>query len=237
MRRHRFTVKRQPGPPPKNSWARRTKPGFTFSNLVFPESALQQITRINQNITNINNEITRIEERVTYLGEFAGDPPFTEAGQWGFDTIAGTFKFWNGSTIGILGGTYLKLRSIPAEALGRPNVNPPTVVDQDNMTLYSFTLNTDRITWKFPYPSDCATGGLQFSPVWTNDNGVDDIGTNVRWELRYQVGSEGSVISGSHANSPKRVTDTYASASGTVEHHTPWMTIAESDSGGTWTSY
>jgi len=43
---------------------------------------------------------------------------------------------------------------------------------------------------------------------------------------------EGDVISGSHTNSPKTVEDTYASASGWVEHHTANMEIAEADFSG-----
>ena len=38
--------------------------------------------------------------------------------------------------------------------------------------------------------------------------------------------------SGSHANSPKSVEDTYDSDLGWVEHHTEYMTIAEADFSG-----
>lgn len=129
----------------------------------------------------------------------------------------------------VIGGTYTKLLNLPADEFGRPNVNPPTVVDQDNLTLYRFTLNTDRLTAKLPPPSDYANGPLEFNVVWTNDGGVDDNGRNVRWQIQYQVGSEGDVISGNHANSPKQVDDIYASALGWVEHHSNFMQIAGID--------
>jgi len=125
--------------------------------------------------------------------------------------------------------TYLDISSIAAEAFGRPNLNPPNIVDIDNVTLYSFTLNVDRMTIKTPIPSDHDFGPLGFSPVWTNDGDTDDNGRNVRWQLDYQVASEGSVISGSHANSPKTSNDTYTSALGWVEHHAPYAEIAEAD--------
>ena len=129
-------------------------------------------------------------------------------------------------------GTFIKTVSISAEEFGRPNINPPDIVDQDNLTLYSFTLDTDRVTYKLPIPSDYAGGNIYFSTIWTNDGGVDDNGLAAKWQLDYQVGGEGDVISGSHANSPKSTEDTYDSDSGWVEHHTGNMTIAAADFSG-----
>ena len=65
--------------------------------------------------------------------------------------------------------TVVKTVPMGADEFGRPNTNPPTVVDQDNLTLYSFTLNTDKLTIKFPVPWDYASGDLTFSVIWTND--------------------------------------------------------------------
>jgi len=131
-----------------------------------------------------------------------------------------------------LKGTFSKTVSIPAEEFGLPNTNPPGIVDQDNLTLYKFTLDTDQVTFKLPVPGDYAGGNIDFSIIWTNDGGVDDNGKAAKWQLDYQVGGEGDVISGSHANSPKNTEDTYASASGWVEHHTGIMTIAVADFSG-----
>ncbi|GAI37119.1 unnamed protein product, partial [marine sediment metagenome] len=129
----------------------------------------------------------------------------------------------------IVGEVYSKLISMPAEALGRPNTDPPTVVDHDNLTLYSFTVNTDRITLKLPPPADYAGGPLGFNVVWTNDGGVDDLNRRVRWELNYQAVSEDEVISGNHVNSPKLIDGLYDLSIGWVEQHTGFMEIAEAD--------
>ena len=129
-------------------------------------------------------------------------------------------------------GTFSKKVSIPAEEFGKPNTNPPGIVDQDNLTLYNFTLDTDQVTYKFPVPNDYAGGPIDFSILWTNDGGVDDNGLAAKWQLDYQVGGEGDVISGSHANSPKSTEDTYDSDLGWVEHHTSNMIIAAADFAG-----
>lgn len=129
-------------------------------------------------------------------------------------------------------GTYEKTISLGADEFGRPNLNPPTVVDQDNLTLYAFTVDTDKMTLKLPIPSDYYGGDIKFFLIWTNDGGVDDQNTFAKWQLDYQVGAEGDVISGSHANSPKSIEDEYLSASGFVEYHTGYMTIAAADFAG-----
>lgn len=123
----------------------------------------------------------------------------------------------------------LKTRSIPADQFGRPNTNPPTVVDQDNLTLYSFTLNTDRITFKFPVPFDYDSGSITFLIIWTNDGGTDDLNKYVRWQLDYQTAAEGDVLAGNHVNSPKNVNDQYPSATGWIEVHTNEMEIGADD--------
>jgi len=133
---------------------------------------------------------------------------------------------------GNVGATYTKTESIPADAMGRGAANNPTVVDINNVTVYEFTINTDFLTYKLPVPSDYASGGLKFNAVWTNDGGVDDLNKNVRAQFDYQIGAEGDAVSGSHANSPKNVNDTYTSALGWIEHHSDYVTIAESDFSG-----
>jgi hypothetical protein len=127
------------------------------------------------------------------------------------------------------GAAYTKTENIPADELGKPAANNPTVVDQANLTLYSFTVNTDFMTYKLTVPSDYASGGLKFNVVWTNDGGVDDLNKNVRAQFDYQIGAEGDSVDGSHANSPKNVNDSYTSAAGWIEHHSDYVTIAESD--------
>jgi len=169
--------------------------------------------------------------RTQYLGSLVADPAVGElvSGNWWYNSSDREFKFFNGEIISLFGGTYSKTVYVPGEAFGRPNTNPPNVVDQDNLTLYSFTLNTDDMTFKLKIPSDYYSGGFTLYLVWTNDGGTDDNGKNVKWQLNYQVGGEGDVIAGSHVNSPKTAEDTYTSALGWVEHHTPTANIAEAD--------
>lgn len=130
---------------------------------------------------------------------------------------------------GSTGPTYTRTIAIPADKFGKPAANNPTVVDQANVTLYEFTLNRDFMTYKLPVPSDYASGGLKLKVVWTNDGGVDDNTKNVKAQFDYQTAAEGDSINGSHANSPKTVEDTYSSNSGWIEHHSNYVTIAETD--------
>jgi len=131
--------------------------------------------------------------------------------------------------VGNAGATYTKTEDVAADELGIPVANNPTVVDQANLTLYAFTVNTDFMTYKLPRPSDYASGGLKLNVVWTNDGDTDDLNKNVRAQFDYQTASEGDSVDGSHANSPKNVNDTYTSASGWIEHHSDYVTIAEAD--------
>ena len=134
--------------------------------------------------------------------------------------------------VALTDATEVKTIPMDPDAFGRPNTNPPIIVDKDNLTLYAFTLNTDSLTVKMPIPWDYASGDIIFNVIWTNDDGVDDNGKFAKWQLDYQVGAVGNVISGSHANSPKSVEDAYSSDLGTVEEHTGNMTIAAADFAG-----
>jgi hypothetical protein len=131
--------------------------------------------------------------------------------------------------IGSIGPTYTKTAPISADELGKPAANNPEVVDLNNVTLYSFTVDTDFLTFKFPVPTDYASGGLKFQVVWTNDGGTDDQNKNIRVQFDYQVSSEGEIISGSHGNSPKNVNDAYTSATGWIDCRTDYVTIEDGD--------
>jgi len=125
-----------------------------------------------------------------------------------------------------------KTVSLPADEFGRPNTNPPDIVEIDNVILYEFSLNTDKMMFKFPVPSDYHEGDFTFFVVWTNDGDTDDNGKDAKWRLDYQTSTMGDPINGSHANSPKEINDTYTSDTGWIEHHTGIMTIAAADFAG-----
>jgi len=167
-----------------------------------------------------------------FLGVLPYDPNSPNAGNWWYNSSEETFKFYNGELISLFGDTFTKTVYTRAEEFGRPNANPPSIVDQDNLTLYSFTLNTDKLTIKIRIPEEYHDGAILFFVVWTNDGGTDDNGRTVKWQFDYQVGEEGDVISGSHTHSPKSVEDTYTSNSGWVEHHTDTVSIDGADFSG-----
>jgi len=147
----------------------------------------------------------------------------------GVATTATQIKFSPRLVTVVGGGTYTKRLSIGADAFGKPAANVPTVVDQDNITLYAFTVNTDLMTYKMPVPADYASGDLLITAIWTNDGGVDDLNKNVRAQMDYQISAEGEIVSGSHANSPKNVNDAYTSNAGFIDCRTGAMTIAAAD--------
>ena len=139
--------------------------------------------------------------------------------------------------VGSTGPTYVKTIAIQAEKMGKGAADNPTVIDQDNVTLYSFTLNTDFLTYKLPIPSDYATGDLGVNVVWTNGGGGGDSGKNVKAWFVYQIAAEGDPVDGNHPNSPMTVEDTYTSAAGWIEHHSDYATIDEADFAGKFCVY
>lgn len=131
-----------------------------------------------------------------------------------------------------IGGTHSVTISLDSDNFGRPNVNPPTLVTQDNIQLWKFTLDTDQMFHKFPLPHDYAGGDVTFSVIWTNDGGTDDDGLAVKWQLDYQISATGDPVSGSHANSPESIEDTYIGSTGWVDHLSGVMTITAADLSG-----
>lgn len=55
---------------------------------------------------------------------------------------------------------------------------------------------------------------------------------DVKVQIDYQTYAEGDPLSGSHANSPKSIEDTYTSDSGWIFHVTGVMTIVAADFAG-----
>ncbi len=128
--------------------------------------------------------------------------------------------------------SFTEKKHLNAAALGRPNVDPPNIVIQDNVELLAFTVDTDRVFYDWDVPTEYDGGDLQIQAEWTNDGGVDDNGLDVKVQIDYQTYGEGDSLAGSHANSPKSIEDTYTSASGWIFHITGSMTIAAADFAG-----
>lgn len=128
--------------------------------------------------------------------------------------------------------TRLEKVHLNAAELGRPNVNPPDIVIQDNIELLAFTVGTDRVFYDWDIPEDYDSGDIILQAEWTNDGGVDDNGLDIKVQIDYQTYAEGDPVSGNNANSPKSIEDTYTSASGWIFHVTGSMTIATTDFAG-----
>lgn len=128
-----------------------------------------------------------------------------------------------------LQGSHTQYYQIRCDEFGRPNTNPPDLVEKDNVLLYSYSVDTDKAFYKLPVPGDYVSGDLTFTFYWTNDGGVDDNGKAVKWQLDYQITAEGEVVSGSYADSPESIEDAYTSSSGWIEHISGAITIEDED--------
>jgi len=147
--------------------------------------------------------------------------------------MAATFLDGKSRTfVALTDATRTEKQHLNAAALGKPNVNPPTIVIQDNIELLAFTVGTDRVFYDWDVPEDYDSGDLTIQAEWTNDGGVDDNGLDVKVQIDYQTYAAGDPLSGSHANSPKSIEDTYTSDSGWIFHVTGSMTIAAADFAG-----
>ncbi len=122
---------------------------------------------------------------------------------------------------------------IQAGAFGRPNTNPPDIVTVDNALLLEFDVDTDIVHYKWEVSEHYVVGtDLAINFHWTNDTGVDDNGKNVKIQLEYLAVTDGDVLSGSHANSPRHIDDAYTSDLGSVFHTTGDITIPAADFAG-----
>lgn len=131
---------------------------------------------------------------------------------------------------GLSGPTYTKHIHVGIGVVKVPAAGAPDVVVQDNTVMLKFNQNgTEDAYLSWEVPTDYAEGDLSVYLHWTNDGGVGDNGNNVRWQLNYQSMEDDLVVSGSHANSPKTINDTYTSAAGWIMHTTPMTTIAAAD--------
>lgn len=134
--------------------------------------------------------------------------------------------------VALTDATRTEIIHLTAAALGLPNTNPPSIVQQDNTELLAFAVGTEQIYYGWEVPEDYAGGDLIVNAHWTNDGGVDDNGLDVKVQIDYQTYDDGDSVAGNHANSPKSIEDTYTSATGWLMHTTGGMTIAAADFAG-----
>ena len=144
------------------------------------------------------------------------------------DAHGSDFMLFAPTWIKELGVTKVEHEHLSTGLLGKKNLGPPDIVIQDNTKMLAFTVDTDDFFYSWEVPLDYAGGGLGVVIHWTNDGGADDNGKNVKFQLNYQTFGENSdSIAGSHANSPKTVSDAYTSDVGWVSHTSPTMTIVD----------
>lgn len=125
------------------------------------------------------------------------------------------------------------IEHVQAGKFGRPNTNPPDVVTVDNSLLLEFDVNTDITHYKWEISDHYVPGtDLTLMFHWTNDGGVDDNTKNIKIQIAYKPVTDGDVISGSHANSPRHIDDAYTSDLGSVFHTTGSITIPAADFAG-----
>ncbi len=122
---------------------------------------------------------------------------------------------------------------VQAGKFGRPNVNPPDIVTVDNSLMLEFDVGTDIAHYKWEFSEHYVPGtDLELFFHWTNDGDTDDLDKKVKIQVEYLPVSDGDVVSGSHANSPRHIDDTYTSALGSVFHTTGAITIPAADFAG-----
>ncbi len=144
-----------------------------------------------------------------------------------------TFMLFSPAWIKQVDETRSHTEHVQAGKFGRPNTNPPDIVTVDNSLLLEFDVNTDRVFYKWEVSEHYVSGTpLDLFFHWTNDGGTDDNTKNVKIQVDYLPVSDGEVLSGSHANSPRHIDDAYTSASGSVFHTTDAITIPAADFAG-----
>ena len=133
---------------------------------------------------------------------------------------------WAASTYGVESTTVVE--NIDVSALGKNVTNPPAEDFIDNVFVLKFTVGTDKVHKNMVKPvTYTGTDGLKFSCVWTNDGGVDDNDKDVKGQITYKTTSSGDAVSGTTGTIS--IEDTYASALGSIEHTSGYMTIPDAD--------
>jgi len=120
------------------------------------------------------------------------------------------------SDIAAILNTVTKRLVIPADSLGRPPLNAPSVGVYGICQGLEFSVDNDKAYYKFHIPDDWVPGtDILINIHWTRSStGGDDSGKTVKWQLKYLPfnGVDENVNSGETTLS---VEDTYESSSTT----------------------
>ena len=116
-----------------------------------------------------------------------------------------------------------------ASELGKNVTNPPVVVHFGICKVLKFTVNTDKVSYKFLVPDDYASGDLTIHLNWTRSTtGSDESGKTVKWQIKNLVinGTSEEIATGE--NTDDTIQDSYTSSSETdkICYQTEDITIA-----------
>ena len=151
-------------------------------------------------------------------------------------TLAGKTTVY-GALKGVLGvtslasGTRTQHVHWTASELGKNKTNPPAVNQYGICKVVEFTVNTDKVHYKFLVPDDYASGDFLIHINWTRSTtGSDESGKTVKWQIKNLVinGTSDEWATGENTDT---VQDVYDSSSETdkIVYETGDMTIAAAE--------
>ena len=129
-------------------------------------------------------------------------------------------------------GTYTEHIHITSSELGKNVTNPP-VVDHYGITkVAEFTVNTDKVSYKYLIPLTYASGDLSIHLNWTRSTtGGDESGKTVKWQVKNLVinGTSENCNSGEITNDA--IQDVYDASSTTTQivYQTESITIGSAE--------
>jgi len=117
--------------------------------------------------------------------------------------------------VSLASGTRTAHEHWTASELGKNVTNPPVVDHFGICKVLKFTVNTDKISYKFLIPDDYASGDLLIHINWTRSTtGTDESGKTVKWQVKNLVinGTSEEIASGENTDA---IQDVYDSSSTT----------------------
>ena len=143
--------------------------------------------------------------------------------------LTATLSYGQASVDGISHGTFTRHVHWTASNLGK-NVTHPPVVDHYGITkVLKFTVNTDKVSYKWLIPDDYASGDLTLHINWTRSTtGTDESTDTVNWQVKNLVVNGTSEEIAAGENTDDTIQDAYTSSSTTdkICYETEDITIA-----------
>jgi len=127
--------------------------------------------------------------------------------------------------------TFTEHIHIPASELGRNVTNPPIVNSYGICKVAEFTVDTDKVKYKWLVPTNYASGDITVHVNWTRSTtGDDESAETVKWQIKNLAinGTSEEVATGENTDA---VQDAYTSSSTTdkIGYETDPITIAAAE--------